>query len=380
MPSADIRSAARTAFGRHEGEDALSLMRRASFAALDEAGLTSQNIDGVLTGYAMTYPHLMLANVLAEQLAITPRYCHAVQLGGATGSALVQLAALLVSSGTCESVLVAAGDVRLTGAQKADITQTLAGVAEPDIEAPHGLSVPGYYGLLASGYLHDSGAKADDLAALAVLMRANAAQTPGAHLTKPITEADVLSAPVIADPLTRLSCCPISDGAAALIISAAPGDKARLRIAGAGQAHRHQHISAMDWHATGAKEAADRAFAAAGADRDDVDLLLIYDSFTVTLAWLLEETGFAGKGEAGAQARGGAFDRHGPRPLNPHGGLLSYGHCGVAGGMAQLVEAYLQAAGQAGERQMKSGPSLIYAHGDGGVMSAHVGLVLEAQT
>lgn len=340
--------------------------------------LTSKDVDGVLTGYAMTYPHLMLANVLAEQLAIQPRYAHAIQLGGATGSALVHLAATLVAGGQCDTVLVAGGDVRLTGAKKDDITQTLAGVADPDLEARHGLSVPGYYALLASNYLFESGAAAEDLAALAVLMRAHAAQTPGAHLTKAITEADVLSAPMIARPLTRLSCCPISDGAAALIISAEPGADAALRVAGAGQAHQHQHISAMNWQATGAGLAADRAFEAAGQSRGDVDLLLIYDSFTVTLAWLLEETGFAKRGAAGRMARERAFDLDGPQPLNPHGGLLSYGHCGVAGGMAQLVEAYLQATGQAGDRQVSS-PSLIYAHGDGGVMSAHVGLLLEAQ-
>ena len=102
----------------------------------------------------------------------------------------------------------------------------------------------------------------------------------------------------------------------------------------------------------------------------------IYDSFTITLSMLLEEIGLAPRGRAGALARDGHFDRDGAVPLNMHGGLLSYGHCGVAGAMAHLAEAHLQMTGRAGARQVpRAGVTLL--HGDGGVLSSHVSLVVE---
>jgi acetyl-CoA acetyltransferase len=102
----------------------------------------------------------------------------------------------------------------------------------------------------------------------------------------------------------------------------------------------------------------------------------IYDSFTITLTILLEEIGLAPRGEAGAQARAGRFNHDGPLPLNTHGGLLSYGHCGVGGAMAHLVEAHRQLTGRAANRQAKNA-SLALLHGDGGVLSSHVSLILE---
>jgi acetyl-CoA acetyltransferase len=104
----------------------------------------------------------------------------------------------------------------------------------------------------------------------------------------------------------------------------------------------------------------------------------IYDSFTITLTILLEEIGLAPRGEAGARARDGYFDRAGRLPLNTHGGLLSYGHCGAGGAMAHLAEAQLQMTGRAGARQVKDA-SVVLLHGDGGVLSSHASLVLEAR-
>jgi hypothetical protein len=155
--------------------------------------------------------------------------------------------------------------------------------------------------------------------------------------------ADVLASKPIATPLKLLDCCPISDGAMALVVSEPREGEARVSpLAGAGQAHRHQHLSAMaDVMQCGAAEAASRAFGEAGLGvAADIDCLGIYDSFTITLAMLLEEIGFAPRGQARrARASTVTSDAGGPLPLNTHGGLLSFGHCGVAGGMAHAVEA-----------------------------------------
>lgn len=371
-----LLAAATTRFGRHEGRSALDLMAEAANAALAQSGLRRADIDGVLCGYATTFPHLMLATLLSEKLGLDPRYAHGMQMGGATGAAMVMLARELVRAGRCRRVLVVAGENRLTGQAVDASIQTLAQVGEADTEVPNGASVPAYYALLASAYMHRTGTRREDLAELAALMRRHAASHPRAHLNEAISVDQVLASRPIATPLHLLDCCPISDGAVALVVGA---DEGPVRISGAGQAHRHQHLSALrDILDTGAARALGQAYADAGIGPDQVDYLGIYDSFTITLAMLLEELGFAPRGGAADRARRGDFDAAGPLPLNTHGGLLSFGHSGVAGGMAHVAEAWTQLAGQAGSRQAGA-PRCALVHADGGVLSAHVSLVLQAQ-
>ncbi|MFY1930792.1 thiolase family protein [Achromobacter xylosoxidans] len=371
-----LLAAATTRFGRHEGRSALDLMAEAANAALGQSGLRRADIDGVLCGYATTFPHLMLATLFSEKLGLDPHYAHGMQMGGATGAAMVMLARELVRAGRCRRVLVVAGENRLTGQAVDASIQTLAQVGEADTEVPNGASVPAYYALLASAYMHRTGTRREDLAELAALMRRHAASHPHAHLNAAISVDQVLASRPIATPLHLLDCCPISDGAVALVVGA---DEGPVRISGAGQAHRHQHLSALrDILDTGAARALRHAYADAGIGQDQVDYLGIYDSFTITLAMLLEELGFAPRGGAADRVRRGDFDAAGPLPLNTHGGLLSFGHSGVAGGMAHVAEAWTQLAGQAGSRQAGA-PRCALVHADGGVLSAHVSLVLQAE-
>ncbi|MDZ5617006.1 thiolase family protein [Achromobacter xylosoxidans] len=371
-----LLAAATTRFGRHEGRSALDLMAEAANAALAQSGLRRADIDGVLCGYATTFPHLMLATLLSEKLGLDPHYAHGMQMGGATGAAMVMLARELVRAGRCRRVLVVAGENRLTGQAVDASIQTLAQVGEADTEVPNGASVPAYYALLASAYMQRTGTRREDLAELAALMRRHAASHPHAHLSEAIGVDQVLASRPIATPLHLLDCCPISDGAVALVVGA---DDGPVRISGAGQAHRHQHLSALrDILDTGAARALGHAYADAGIDQDQVDYLGVYDSFTITLTMLLEELGFAPRGGAADRARRGDFDAAGPLPLNTHGGLLSFGHSGVAGGMAHVAEAWTQLAGQAGSRQAGA-PRCALVHADGGVLSAHVSLVLQAE-
>lgn len=368
-----------TAYGRHEGQGPLELMSTAATLALADAGLDRQAIDGLLCGYATTLPHLMLATRFAEHFGVQPHYAHAIQMGGATGFGLVMLAERLIRSGAARHLLVVAGENRLSGQSRDTSLQTLAQVGHPVYEVPLGPTVPAYYALLASRYLFETGATEADLADLATLMRRHALEHPGAQFREPLTRDDVLASRPIATPLKLLDCCPVSDGACAFVIGAAPGDSTQaLRLTGSAQHHGAQHVSAAPSLAvSGAGDCAARALADAGRSLADVEAAAIYDSFTVTLALLLEEIGFAPRGRAGALADNGHFDRDGALPLNLHGGLLSYGHCGVAGAMAHLAEIHLQMTGRAGPRQApRAGVALL--HGDGGVLSSHVSLVLEA--
>ena len=366
-----------TPFGKLPSKSALDLMSDAATLALNDAGLERKDIDGLLCGYATTFPHLMLSTVFAEHFGLQPDYAHSIQLGGATGFALVMLAHHLVESGAAERILVVAGENRATGQSRDASVQVLAQVGHPVYEVPLGTTIPAYYGLLASSYMHTYGNTEADFAELSVLMRRHAALHPGAQFQTPISVADVLASRPIATPLKLLDCCAVADGACAFVVSRQAVGAHALRISGTAQRHNPQHITASaDLLNSGAGDCTHRALAHAGHTLADVEYAAIYDSFTITLSMLLEEIGLAPRGRAGALARDGHFDRDGAVPLNMHGGLLSYGHCGVAGAMAHLAEAHLQMTGRAGERQVpRAGVTLL--HGDGGVLSSHVSLVVD---
>ncbi len=366
-----------TPFGRHEGSSSLDLMSQAASLALADAGLQRREIDGILCGYSTVSPHIMLATVFAEHFGIQPSYAHAVQVGGATGLAMTMLAHMLTEAGVAQHVLVVAGENRLTGQSRDASIQALAQVGHPDYEVPLGPTIPAYYGLVASRYMHEYGLTQEDLAEFAVLMRRHALAHPGAQFHDPITVADVMASKPVALPLKLLDCCPVSDGGAAFIISREPTADVRVQIRGCAQAHTHQHVTAAPaLDRLGAEIAIARAKAATGIAISDVRYAAVYDSFTITLAMLLEDLGLAKRGEVAARVRAGYFSCDGEMPLNTHGGLLSYGHCGVGGAMAHLVETHLQMTGRAGDRQVRDA-SLALLHGDGGALSSHVSMVLE---
>lgn len=365
-----------TAFGRHDGKSTLDLMSEAAQLALDDAGLTRGDIDGFLCGYATTTPHIMLATLFCEHFGIVPSYAHAIQVGGATGMAMAMLAHTLVDAGVAKNILVVGGENRLTGQSRDASMQTLAQAGHATYEVPLGPTIPAYYGLVASRYMHEFGVTEEDFAEFAVLMRANAVRTEGAQFRDPIAVADVMASKPVATPLKLLDCCPVSDGGAGLVISREPTGSSAVRIRGAGQAHTHQHVTAAPAIIEmGAPVSSKRALEAAGVSVKDFNYAAIYDSFTITLAMLLEDVGLAGRGEAAAMVRAGHFSSDGRMPLNTHGGLLSYGHCGVGGAMAHVCEAHKQMTGAAGARQVDA--SLALLHGDGGVLSSHVTMVLE---
>src|SRR5689334_14374300 len=366
-----------TSYGKHEGLTSLDLMSMAAEQAITDAGLKRSEVDGVLCGYSTVSPHIMLATVFAEHFGIKPAYAHAVQVGGATGLAMTMLAHTLVDTGVVKHVLCVAGENRLTGQSRDAAIAALAQVGHPDYEVPLGPTIPAYYGLVASRYMHEYGVTEEDLAEFAVLMRAHACTHPGAQFHDPITVADVLASKPVAMPLKLLDCCPVSDGGAAFVISRERTGEAGVRIRGCAQAHTHQHVTAAPaLSELGAEISIARAKQAAGVAISDVRYAAVYDSFTITLAMLLEDLGLAGRGEAAARVRSGHFGRDGAMPLNTHGGLLSYGHCGVGGAMAHLVETHLQMTGRAENRQVRDA-SIALLHGDGGVLSSHVSMFLE---
>lgn len=369
-----------TAFGELPGSSVLGLHAEAAVAALADAGIAKREIDGVVCAYSLVEPHLMLSSVVAEYLGLRPAFSVALQLGGASGCAMIMQAALLTGTGRCRHVLVVAGDNRLSGMSRDGAVAALARVGHPQFEIPYGATIPAYYALVASRYLHEHGATLEQLAHIAVTMRRHAALHAKAHMRQPITAADVMASRVIASPLRLLDCCLVSDGAVAAVVSApdaAAGTRdGRVAVIGMGQGHTHEHISqAPSLTEFGCHDAARRALGEAGVRPADVDVAEIYDSFTITLLVELESMGFFERGGAGPAIVAGALGLDGPLPTNTHGGLLSFGHSGAAGGLTHVVEAVRQLRGEAERRQVRDA-ELAFVHGDGGILSAHCSLVL----
>lgn len=361
----------------------MGLHAEAASLALADGGLKPADIDGVLCAYSFTEPHLMLASVFCEYFGIQPAYSAAIHAGGATGCLMVQQAAALVEAGVCRHVLVVAGDNRLSGLSRDKAVATLSEVGHPQFERPFGVTIPALYGLVAQAYMHEYGATPEHLAAMAVNSRTHAVRNPKAQMRQPLTVADVLASRFIAEPLRLLDCCLISDGGAALVISA--GDAARdtakqqVAVLGAGQKNTHEHlVAAPSLTSFGCRDSAQQAFGRAGVTPADIDVAEIYDSFTITLLVELESIGFFEKGEAGPAALSGALDLGGRLPCNTHGGLMSYAHSGAAGGLFHVVEAVRQLRGEANARQVRDA-ELAFVHGDGGILSAHCSLVLGRQ-
>ena len=255
-------------------------MARAGNGAVEDAGLTRDDIDGVLCGYRTSEPHPMLASVFADYYGLRPAYAHDVQLGGATGVAMATVAGALCQAGECINVLAVIGENRLTGFGADHTVKSMADAGHPDYEVPLGPTVPGFYALTASRYLYEHGLKEEDLAEFGVLMRRYASRHPKAHFTRPITIDEVMASRPIAPPLKLLDCCPISDGASAFVVSREVPEAGAVRIAGTGQHHpRNYTISAPSLTQVDALSAAERALSQADVSLGDVDIVGIYDSF-----------------------------------------------------------------------------------------------------
>ncbi|QKS26766.1 thiolase family protein [Vreelandella titanicae] len=380
--NAFVTGAYDTDIGNLPGSSCMGLHAEAALGAVKDAGLELNDIDGVLCAYSFTEPHLMLASVFCEYVGIHPGYCAAIQAGGASACIMIMQAAALVASGQCNHVLVVTGDNRLSGMSRDGAVAALSQVGHPQFERPFGVSVPSSYALVAQRYMHDFGTTSEQLAAIAVEHRNHAGRHPKAFKRDPMSVDDVLNSKMISDPLHMLDCCLISDGGAALVISSKAAAKdtraPSIEILGAGQGHTHEHIvvapSLTDF---GCKASSATAFQRAGLKPSDIDVALIYDSFTITLLVELESIGFFERGEAGYAAERGELGLGGRLPCNTHGGLLSYGHSGAAGGMFHAVEAVHQLRGNADSRQVADA-RLAFVHGDGGILSAHCSLIFGA--
>lgn len=346
-------------------------------AALDDAGLTLADVDGVA--------HAWNPGQLAEHLGIHPTYLDGTMTGGSSYELHVEHAAAAIAAGQCEVVVgVYASTPRSDRKRKRG--PGFGGRLPPgpnpmvEWELSYGLQMPiGPYALAASRHMYEFGTTAEQLAQIAVSTREWAMKNPRAYHQDPITIDDVLASEMIASPLHKLDCCLVTDGAGAFVVTSAEraADLAKppVYVLGAATCTDHSMITQMpDLTTTAGAVSGPLAFARAGIATSDVDLLMGYDSFTITALLHLEDLGFCEKGEGGAFVEDGKLGPGGSLPMNTNGGGLAYTHPGMYG-MFLLVEAVRQLRGEAGDRQLDD-PEIAVAHGSGGVLSTMGTVVL----
>jgi acetyl-CoA acetyltransferase len=359
--------------GRTAGDLAVESAR----AALDDAGLTIADIDGILTGPTVAERHLDFSGHVAQELGIRPKVSATVSRSGATGASLVAAAAMALQSGTCDTVLALWADNRIS-APGVDVVATFASQFAP-YELPYGPLVATQYALVAQRYMADRGLTPEQMASVAVAFREHASRNPHAKFQQPITVADVLESTMISSPLHKLECTLVTDFGGALVI--ARKERAHdfldpVELLGFGMSSTHDSIlCAPDLFAgrmTGIQDAGERAYQMAQLGPRDIEMAQLYDCFTITVLLELEALGFCKPGEAGAAVADGLLGREGALPCNTNGGMLSCAN----GGILHVTEAVAQMRGTAGERQLKRRPATALVHGNGGILASHATLIL----
>jgi acetyl-CoA acetyltransferase len=365
--------------GKLPGSTNLSLETDAFALALADAGLRKDDIDGLLSEPGTTEMHWALDYLrLGRALGINPSYSGSFAMGGATAGALVQLAAMAVTSGMATYVACCFGDAARTGTKRPlQAAGGYLGTETANNSAWGAFGAATWSALSASRHMALYGTTTEQLGAVAVAAREHASRNPDAMMRTPITLADHRASPMIAEPFRRLDCCLISDGGACVIVTTA--ERARdlaqpaVLIAGMGQGFVTQDHECPDWwYGPHQRAAVGRAFAMAGLGPGDVQVAELYDNFTISVILWLEHAGFCGVGEGGPFVEDGRIQLGGALPVNTHGGHLSAGH---PQGWWTLAEGVRQVRGQSGPRQVPDAEVCLVA-GRGLVLNTASALVL----
>jgi acetyl-CoA acetyltransferase len=363
------------------GGSAAEFATRALHTALDDAGLAPTELDGLLVGSSQGVRPDRVGVALAAQAGLGDlRLVEHVEIKGATTLAMVRRAQLAVDAGEARTIACVFADAPLRAEGGAGSTYAHSGGNSGlrGLERASGVlgSVP-TYALLAARWLAVTGGSHDDFGAVAIAARAWAMGNPDAVQRTPLDAAAYRASPMVSTPLRRLDCARPVNGAAAVVLGAeVPANgHAAVRVVGSGRAHpvRRRRAGGESWFGGGSRAAED-ALAEAGMSRDDLDVLELYDPFTVVTLCLLEEYGFCAPGTAGELARSGALAPGGALPVNTGGGQLSGFYLQ---GMTPLVEAVVQLRGGGGDRQV-AGAATALVGGIGGRIDHHACLVLEA--
>ena len=352
--------------GRVENKSSLQHHAEAAYNALEDAGLSIKDVDGLLTAGFSTL-------TLAEYLGIEPNYTDTTFVGGSSFIIHIAHAVAAINAGYCEVALVTHGEAGRSARNRAGANLSEPG---PQFEIPYGyIGAPINYAVAARRYMHEYGEDKtrQGMAEVAVATRKWALMNPKAYMKDPMTFDDYHNSRWIAWPFHLFDCCLVTDAGGAYVVTTA--ERARdlkkkpVWVLGAAEGHDHGIISQMpDLTRTYARETGPSALKRSGLTHNDIDLAMIYDSFTYTVLVTLESLGFCGPGEGADFVKDQRTAPGGDFALNTSGGGLSYTHSGMYG-MFLVLEAVRQLRGECGERQLDN-PKISLMNGTGGSLSS----------
>ena len=350
----------------------IDLMAQGVHRALEDAGLSLADVDGLFGSCSQARTSIMS---LAEYLGLPDAYVDSTIVGGSSFEIHVAHAHAALEAGLCNVAVVTYGSTQRTvGRRQASVREYNA------YETPFRPFLPATaYAMAASRHMHEFGTTREQMAEVAVAAREWALLNPVAWEKKPLTISDVLNARPISDPFTVRDICLVTDGGGAIVMTRI--DRARnlakkpVPVLGWGQCITHASITSMpDLTHTGAIESGRQAYAMAGLGPSNMDVLALYDAFTINTILFLEDLGFCKKGEGGPFVENGRIGPTGDLAVNTNGGGLSYCHPGMYG-LFLLIEAVRQLRGECGPRQVAAAETAL-VHGNGGVLSAQATVIL----
>ena len=359
----------------------LQIQGESVIKALEDAGLTKNDVQGLFTASSSIRNSGMN---LADYLNMYPTYVDNTTVGGGSFEFHLSHALTAIAAGRINCAVITYSSLARSGG----VSVGTGGVGRfghprldpsPDsFEELYGLTTVGLYAMIAQRHMHLYGTTSEQLAEISVAVRHHASMNPEALFRTPITVGDVVNARTISAPLHLLDCCVITDGGGAVVV--ASPEVARnckqhsVWVLGTGEAIAHQGAGRRDLMYIAAHQSAPRAFEMAGVTHDDIDMAMIYDSFTITVLETLEDLGFCKKGEGGQFVSGGRLQVGGELPINTDGGGLSSNHPGMRG-IFLLLEATRQLRHQfEGTPRQVPNCQVALCHGTGGALgSRHSG-------
>ncbi len=391
MRDVAIVGAGSTQFGRAQWS-LLKMMCEASHEALTDAGIGDRPVDAVYVanmGSARNNRMAGLASALVDRMNLCPAAAETIENGPASGASALKNGFLAVASGMFDLVLVCGGE-RMREVNNFEATEFVSFLSHRYAEYIYGVTLPSLAGMFARLHMDRYGVTPEHLAMVAIKNHANAMKNPKAHLRMPITMEGLLTGPDalmnnpwVAEPLRFFDCCPVSDGASAVLL--APASMAKefkktpVRIAGIGQATDVQtiHERPDPTELTAVRLASQKAFAMAGMKPKDIQVVELHDAFTILEIVESEEAGFFAKGEGHKALERGETQITGRLPINPSGGLKARGHPVGNTGVSQIVELTLQLRGEAGDYQVPKQPQNGFAVNFGGFGNNVIATVLK---
>lgn len=354
----------------------MDLMAQGIHRALEDAGLELKDVDGL---FCATTQARTSAMSLVEYLGLPNAYTDSTIVGGSSFEVHVAHAQAALAAGLCSVAVITYGSTQRTVGRRAASAREYNAY-----ETPYKPFLPSSaYAMAASRHMHEFGTTREQLAEVAVAARDWARMNPVAWSKGPLSIQDVLGARMISYPFTVRDICLVTDGGGAIIMTTAERARSMKKppvyVLGCGQSITHASITSMpNLTHSGAIESGRHAYAMAGMKASDINVVELYDAFTLNTILFLEDLGFCPKGEGGRFVEGGRIGPKGSLPVNTNGGGLSFCHPGMYG-LFILIEAIRQLRGECGERQVKDAHTAI-VHGNGGVLSAQATVILGDST